>query len=191
MSRHHHHGHGMSTARCSGRGVRADRRFHARGVRRRHPRAVARPDGRRRPHADRRGRAGARLGSDANRDASCRSTSLFRISATASARDLRQRLRAAVHRRVDRNRSRAAAVQSGARRMRSDPLGRRTGPVREPDRLRDAAAGRRARHEHLGGDVARVRRLARLGGSRARGCRHPVHRLAADRSAVVACWCAH
>ena len=40
------------------------------------------------------------------------------------------------------------------------------GLVREPDRVRDAAAGRLARHEHRRSDAARVRRLARLGGGR-------------------------
>ena len=48
---------GMSQRRVARRGARTDRRFHARGIRRRHPRAVARADGRRRSHADRCGSA--------------------------------------------------------------------------------------------------------------------------------------
>ena len=41
-------------------------------------------------------------------------TSLVRLPATASARHVRQRLRAAVHRRVDRDRSRATPAHAGA-----------------------------------------------------------------------------
>ena len=65
-----------------------------------------------------------------------------------------------------------------------------TGLVREPDRLRDAATGRLARHEHLRGDVARVRRPARLGGRDPRRCSSSCSPAGCRSIRCCRCWCA-
>ena len=112
---------------------------------------------------------------------------LVRLSAAARARDFRQRLRAAVHRRVDRDRSRAATASircrsNAPRSCGSAALGLAVNLVVFAMLRRGDSHDMNisAATLHVIGDL-----LGSVGGDR-RGAGDSVDRLAADRSAAVA-----